>query len=76
LGMEGAPWRVVIGSPPTFRGRVSLEDGNGGGGGSGSSAGAVGGGSVDGVRDVQRGGSGGIDGRRPPLPSVRMPLKR
>jgi len=52
-----------------------MEDGNGGGGGSGSSAGAVGGGSVDGVRGVWRGGSGGVDGRRPPLPSVRMLLK-
>ena len=35
-----------------------------------------GGDSVDGVRGVRRGGSGGVDGRRPPLPSIRMLLKR
>jgi len=55
---------------------ASMEDGNGGGGGSGSSAGAMGGGSVNGVRGVRRGGSGSVDGRRLPLPSVRMLLKR
>jgi len=52
-----------------------MGDDNGGGGGSRSSAGAMGGGSVDEGRGVQRGGSCGVDGRRPPLPLVWMPLK-
>jgi len=61
VGMEEAP-------PPPFRGRVCVVDSSGGGGGSGIKGGVI----YDSGEDKGR----GIDERRPPLPSVRTPLKR